>query len=76
MSCGFRIFKNFRSIIALIFRNVGASTRIEIQDQTSNFTGLSSKNSIFSHESKNFEMVKIWAQNQGRDYQLRYYQKI
>ena len=55
---------------------MGASTRIEIQDETSNSTGLSSKYSIFLRESKISEMVKIWAQNQGRDHQLRYYPKI
>ena len=62
-----------RKIIARNFRNVEASTRIETQDETSNFTDLSSKNSIFSRESKISKLVKIWTQNQGRDHQLRYY---
>ena len=50
--------------------------QIKIQDETSNFTGLNSKNSIYSRESKISEMVKIWAQSQGRDHQLRYYQNL
>ena len=75
-STRFSKFYKISEKIARIFRNVGASTWIEIQVETSNFTGLSSENSIFSRESKISKMVKTGAQNQGRDHQLRYYPKF
>ena len=71
----FGIFlKFFRKIIGRKFQNVGPSTRIEIRDESSNFTGSCLKNSIFFGELKIPRMVKIWAKNKGRDHQLRYYQ--
>ena len=53
--------KIFRKIIARIFQNVGATTRIEIQSENINTTVLRSEISMFSDRSKIFEMVKIWA---------------